>query len=286
MKHRLGRVFENEEDETAPTRGAIIEVLEALGRRSFASARDSLADLATAVAKTKATALTENNRPLADACLVATRYITALKSIVDLWGAISSGQYRSSWDHLQDALRELRWVSEKSEDQDRYWVEALEDQLTPMVGLYPYGLFMSIEVLVKRKHCALCGQPPLSPACEHLPGEIYWGEEAYWIADEIQFLSASLVRDPMDPRCAVEVDDPRAFDGIKVLAEGLDSPLRAFSLVHGTRNASESEFQGLEGAAPCPCGSGTAFERCCQRKEVVEVPHIYIVPSGLLRVEA
>lgn len=209
---------------------------------------------------------------------VLDRYIDFLGVYGLTWLRIIDGKFSVSWQSLQDALSLLRLIKKFSNVN----IDFFENQLLSLEKIYPYGVFMSIGAIVKRIECSICGQDIDSFACCHRRGHLYRGEMACGIIKEIERLDhVSVVEQPEDKRCVVEYDDAgEQFRIVRFLAEQISSKhlsLSAINLVFSKRTDPNPECVNSGRNAPCFCGSGKKFKKCCFDKQFIEHGHVDIV---------
>src|SRR5713101_424936 len=291
MTFRLASVFEREPPVEDLTREALITVFRELASRNFDVAKSHATNLASAAKSLKLDAQKKGDCSFADAAYAASRFLSSVLAMVRMWEEIYADRPRPAWDLLQDSIEGLRWTSQNCEDASRYFVDSFVQQLSGVETMYPFRIFSSIEVIAQRSRCSLCNRPPLSLACPHIPGEVYCGEMALVVHEDLKFLAVSLVPNPDDKRCVIEQFSEGAemhsfsFAAIHALPSNLDSPLRMVSVVRGRRVASKSEFGPLGDLSPCPCLSGKGYSMCCKTRATIEVPHLYVTLGEQISVD-
>lgn len=210
---------------------------------------------------------------------VINRYIDLLLNYGSLWEKITANQFSSSWDSLQNCLDLLRLIKIFS----KINVEFFENQLLKLERLYPYNIFFSIGATVEYFECSICGLDIDSQECIHMRGNLYGGVMANGIARNITELNhVAMVTNPEDKRCVVKYEDSgEQFKLLRFLSSLITSgKLRVSdfgSLLFSKKMRLNPEFIPLGRNAPCFCGSGKKFKKCCISKKYVEGDHVDIV---------
>lgn len=241
----------------------------------FSEGRDQAADLRATLAAAK-----QQDAAGADFLndlFVLDRYVDFLATYGETWQAVIDKRFSDSWVHLQDALDLLR-VIKKFSDID---VAFFEDQLIELENAYPYAMFSSVGMTVSWFKCSLCGQDIDADDCPHIRGELYSGEMAQAVAQDVIGLShVSLLKNPDDKRCVISYGDETAppFNIIRYVSDLVASGTARISdfrgLVFSKRTIPNPEYVELDSSKPCFCGSGVRFDECCVSKASVEIDHV------------
>lgn len=211
------------------------------------------------------------------------RCVGLLTSYLELWDRIVNKEFASSWDSLQDCLDSLRTLKRFLSANGYEPLKCFEIQLRELEKLYPYGLFFSIAATVDSFECSICGEDIDSFDCSHLRGELYRGQIAYGIARNISALDhVAVVTNPADKRCVPQYkNDGEQFKLVRFLSDLICSrkiePLAFGELRFSKRRMKNAEFRKVPRNAPCYCGSGKKFKRCCSTREFVEQDHVDII---------
>ena len=203
------------------------------------------------------------------------------------WGKIVQQEFSDSWNFLQDGLDLLR-ILKKFLIEDAYKrVSFVEHQFKELELLYPYKLFLSVSATYKLAECNLCGKDIDSFECEHQRGELYWGKLAHGIIHTVEQLDhVALVTNPADKRCVVIYsDNAEQFKLVRYLSEllidGRLKPLDFSGLEFSKRKIKNPDFRRLQRNAPCFCGSGKKFKKCCISMEHINVDHVDILAGPM-----
>lgn len=184
----------------------------------------------------KQRAITSKNEPLANAQFVYKSYFQVFCTLSTYLGLLETRKYRSSWTILQDCLDGIKFTGKFLDIDGRKELPDLYKLLEDYESLYPYTLFASSEYIISKSHCSICGKSMQIPSCPHIRGNLYYGEIATEVIDEIQeFQAVCLVPHPEDKRCVIELSDDNRSEEDKFakLVKFLDlhlPPLQRFSV--------------------------------------------------------
>lgn len=156
-------------------------------------------------------------------------------------------------------------------------------------SLYPYTLFASSEYIISKSHCSICGKSMQIPSCPHIRGNLYYGEIATEVIDEIQeFQAVCLVSHPEDKRCVIELSDDNRSEEDKFakLVKFLDlhlPPLQRFSVQSILETREREDITKVGRNQPCSCGSGIKFKKCCGQHLYYQQEKNIITPKSIVR---
>lgn len=238
----------------------------------------------------KTTAINEQNEPLANASLIMSKLFSLYKNFSLYWIQLLEKGYKNSWDSLQDTIDDLIIVSKWTDDRTMFYLDILGSHFKELEKLYPYKVFASVEMVVKKVTCSICGRDVLDFECTHIPANLYWGEMAHTINADIMFQAIALVKHPMDKRCIMEVqgDDRSEIERFKILdyfVSNITNPLTIFSLTEQKRLYLKEPEQKLGRNDKCYCRSGLKYKLCCGKEKYEEGTHLIITPKSTLGLE-
>ena len=144
------------------------------------------------------------NEKLANSTYVVRAFIDFILYYYEYLKNIKNADYQKSWNTLQNCIDTLNILNKYEKNKD-YFV--LNDYMLKIEKLYPYKVFNSIEMKITEEVCSICGASMLKDECDHIRGELYWGERAYGIVHDGALVCVSLVSNPKDKRCVVEIPD-------------------------------------------------------------------------------
>lgn len=238
----------------------------------------------------KEDAIKHQNEKLANAQLVFREYFLLFCGISDYFQLLKEKKYRLSWDVLQDCLDYLRFVGKYVEVGARKEIPSLYELMVSYEQLYPYKCFASSEYIISKSHCSICGKSMQSVSCPHIKGELYWGEIAVEIIDEIQeFQAVCLVSHPEDKRCIIEPPDEqpdsKKYGKLEQFIE-LDLPfLQQFTITSLIETRKRTDIVKVGRNNLCSCGSGKKYKKCCGMNLFYQHERNIVTPGNMVRFE-
>ena len=158
-----------------------------------------------------------NDEILANAQFVFCKYFLLFSHLTSFFDMLADGEYRKSWDRLQDCYDTAIVIGRYVDLSKRWEVPNVIELLLQYEKLYPYVFFLSVEIMIEKSHCSICGNSLSSTECCHRVGKLYWGRLCSEIFDKVQSIpSISLVEHPKDKRCVIEKigNESVRFDGL------------------------------------------------------------------------
>lgn len=226
---------------------------------------------------------------LANAQYVFRHYFLLFCNLGTYFNMIQNKEYRNSWNKLQDCIDEAKRVGKFIEISDRIEIPEILDLLTSYESLYPYSVFSSSEYVITRSHCSICGKSMQSLECHHIKGNLYWGQVAIEMIDDIkEFQAVCLVSHPEDKRLIIELsDDTRTeMEKFQKLNQFLDlgQPfLQNFSVITKIETRMRKDIIMVGRNEPCYCGSGLKFKRCCGKDFYYKHKRNIVIPKKSLK---
>jgi hypothetical protein len=213
----------------------------------------------------KDAAVAKKDETTANGAFLLKVYLVLLKDFIAYHGFLQSGKFAESWDKLQDCMDHVsilkKFMGETPEIQD------IAGHLLAFEGLYPYRLFASSEILASKQTCSICGLSSVDPLCEHVPGELYWGELAFLKNHgQLEIRGIAFVERPQDKRCVMRLDGGELpFNLLEYYLEKVKDPLLRFS-VQIFESYEKKNKRELGRNDPCFCGSGKKYKKCCGKE--------------------
>lgn len=192
---------------------------------------------------------------------------------------MKSGAFYQGWCFLAAVERHLVHLARHHALND-YQLEFIRTQTARFQSLYPYRVFLSPAYVVQERRCGIC-DALITPrkGCAHRKGDIYGGEMCGHRL-RIQITMMSLVDQPVGKERVAFLSDPDSgrlkdydYSVIEYVVAGLASPYHGWNFEWTKRLCSHRHFADVSGDAPCPCGSGRAYEACCLHQAGVTIPH-------------
>jgi len=222
----------------------------------------------------------------ANSAWFASTVIHAYRAFCDAFDLMRSGNYYDAWcllERIEIALDNLERNSQFA-DSD-FKLECLRQRVEAYQSLFPYKLFFSPEMIVRRHECSIC-HADVTPwsDCGHEPGVVYMGQCCYRIARDVELLSISLVTNPVQKYSVIRSVsdengneyDPNNYSQVAFVVSRLTSPFDGWSAHWTQAYHPHALFPGMADDDPCPCGSGITYSNCCRKRPGVIRPHLHV----------
>lgn len=203
--------------------------------------------------------------------IVKNHFLTAYK-------LIKKKDFEGAWYHLERADIELSFLERQTEiDISSFYKKFMLDFIKIMIPryqkLYPYRLFLSREALNKAEKCSICGQRiTIRKKCHHKVGHLYMGESCGYTVTDWELIGVAIVEDPFDKYGYIKpIDQEYNYEMVDSVVSRLKSPYQPWFVEIET--IVRPEFKHIKSNAPCPCGSGKKYKRCCKRTKQTLTEH-------------
>ena len=233
--------------------------------------------------KLKVEAIKEKDEYSANLSFLFKVYYDLIIAISNFWKLCDNADYQDAWSFLQDALGTVRTLNRFIDNESQLSIDKISKYLSQIEILYPYVNFCSIEYITKKMTCSICKRSPYNPECNHITGDLYWGEMAIHVVEEIEGRGLGITKNPADKSCVILMDidknklETSPFKRIHFFIKNSKFPLRDFDLLLTGRKLSRTIYNGWPEESLCPCGSGKKFKDCCFSKEFILTPHYVLV---------
>lgn len=191
---------------------------------------------------------------------------------------LKEGDYKEAWMQLEQVELTVAALKRNSFLPDEFEIELLGRMVERWQSLYPYTVFASPEIIVKRETCSICEQDvdPFAP-CGHERGKVYAGRLCSRLIHEAEVVSVSLVRDPVQKYSVLIPDpDPNDYTRVRYVAERVSGPFSRWNIEQTVAYHDHELFAGWPVEGDCPCRSGRTYRSCCRTKPGVLMPHFMI----------
>lgn len=239
----------------------------------------------------KKQAVSNGNEKFANAQALFRQYFLLFCHLSRYFNTLDTHAYKASWNVLQDCLDDIRFVGRFLDINARKELPDIRELLAKYESLYPYNVFASGEFIIHKSHCSICGQSMQSLACSHIKGNLYYGDIATEIVDEIQEVQAvCLVKHPENKRCIIELTDEKRTEAekfdklIQFLSLGLPH-LQLFSIKTVKEIRTRTDIIKVGRNALCSCGSGRKFKNCCGKKLYYQHERNIVIPENIISFE-
>lgn len=235
-------------------------------------------------------AISINNEQLANAQIVYKNYFRLFCHLASFFDLLDKRKYKLSWDALQDCMDDVKFVGKYLALDARKELPTIYKLLEAYEDLYPFKVFASSEYIISKSHCSICGRSMQSLACPHIKGDLYYGDIAAEVIDEIKEIQAvCLVNHPEDKRCVFELSNDQRSDEEKFyklhqfLLLGLPH-LQMFSIETVMEIREDKHVIKAGRNAPCSCGSGLKFKKCCEKNLFYQHERNIVTPHNIISI--
>lgn len=153
-----------------------------------------------------------NDELLANSSFVFKQYVSLFYSLCKYFTMLGEHDFELSWSKLQDCLDIIYWVKKFTKSDNLLDIGEIYSLLNCYESLYPYNVFISSEIIVKKSHCSICKKRESDLICPHIKGNLYWGELAINVIDDLEFKGFALVTNPLDKRCVVKMIKDKSYN--------------------------------------------------------------------------
>tara|TARA_R110001606_G_scaffold269344_3_gene417958 strand:- start:171 stop:1055 length:885 start_codon:yes stop_codon:yes gene_type:complete len=203
---------------------------------------------------------------------------------------VQSGEYYKAWCNFETAeLASLQLLENPFLDVNQYEVRELFVLISSWQETYPYQVFLSPEFRHKHLECSICNSK-VSPwdDCGHSPGTVYCGRYCHHIVRDVEILSISMVKDPVQKYSVIHTtkdadgNEMEIFEykTVRFVAERITHPFHQFRVVWTRAPHPHELFSDQPESGPCPCKSGRPYRDCCLTGSGVMRPHMQITFLG------
>ena len=233
--------------------------------------------------KLKVEAIKEKDEYSANLSFLFKVYYDLIIAISNFWKLCDNADYQDAWSFLQDALGTVRTLNRFIDNESQLSIDKISKYLSQIEILYPYVNFCSIEYITKKMTCSICKRSPYDPECNHIAGDLYWGEMAANVVEEMEGRGLGITKNPVDKRCVILMDidknklETSPFKLIHFFITNSKFPLRDFDLLLTERKLSRTFYNSRPEQSLCPCGSGKKFKDCCFNNKFIFNPHYKLI---------
>ena len=153
-----------------------------------------------------------NDELLANSSFVFKQYLSLFYSLCEYFSMLEKYDFELSWSKLQDCLYIIYWVKRFTKSDNLLDIRKIYSLLDCYESLYPYTVFISSEIIVKKSYCSICKKRESDLNCPHIKGNLYWGELALNVVDDMDFKGFALVTNPLDKRCVVKMIKDKSYN--------------------------------------------------------------------------
>ena len=147
-------------------------------------------------------------------------------------------------------------------------IEYIKETLDKFEVLFPYHLFCSREMLIKKSKCSICGEiSSIRNFCGHIPGKVYNGDYCSKIILDADWICIAIVENPVD-KYSIMTPENKEYDYscINTLIKNLDNPYEKFTLKKHKIYVNKPKQKRND---PCWCQSGKKYKKCHLEKDTI-----------------
>lgn len=218
----------------------------------------------------KRTAQTDGDKPCANYLWALEQLVEIHKQFVGMYTLLRLAKYYEAWCVAAKVEISLHFLSSNSTEV----FETVKD-LGAMVGqlqsLYPYRVFASYVMEIKKEACTICGRErSIKHFCGHRVGRVYNGDLCLNEVKEASFKGVDIVENPVNKYSVLfpSVDGKQKDHYDYTLIAGLmnywSRPFQHWSYEIKNIFKCPDEFPDLHDDDSCPCGSAQTYAECCK----------------------
>lgn len=152
-------------------------------------------------------------------------------------------------------------------------VKDLYDEIVCLQGLYPYKIFSSYVMRIKKERCSICNQiRSIRNDCGHRRGHVYNGVFCCNIVEECELKGIDIVDNPVHKYAVLftqskdgESEDRYDYSLVEGLMQYWQKPFQHWTYDIKHIHKPLADFPGLTDYDYCPCGSGMKYGECCKQ---------------------
>lgn len=192
------------------------------------------------------------------------------KIFVEIFNLLKDADYYNTWCKAEEVeiccnnlRRNFPYVTA---------TDSIYNTITNLQALYPYKLFSSYEIIIKKERCSICNQVrSLRNDCGHRRGYVYNGKFCRNIVEECALKGIAVVDNPVHKYAVLfpTIDDNRQQDNydyflVESLMKYWQRPFQkwSYNIVHTHKPI--TDFPKLTKNDYCPCASGKKYSECCK----------------------
>lgn len=221
-------------------------------------------------------------------CWLAITALEIIKGYKEAFVLLKSRKYKAGWDLLEKIEINLENIEFNDIKLNKYpALGKISETISKYQELFPYRVFASPEILNKKVECTICGGD-MNPfgSCKHIPGRVYNGELCVTQVKEAEFISISMVANPVQKFSAVydDIENPEKYKLLEYLMPVLEDEQTPWDFEIITKYHPHSTIK-VGRNEKCPCLSGKKFKHCCRNNsEGIKYPHYeFILPDHIVK---
>lgn len=229
----------------------------------------------------KEQAIKEHNEVLANKLWYLNSILNIQKSYISMFNLLKNNiynDYEKAWNLREQIDIALSYHRDKDYyDKNFAQLQFINYIIKNIKPLFPYKLFSSREMIIKKEVCSICGKTrSIRNDCGHELGKVYMGELCYNIVEDAELKGIAIVENPEDEYTILKIDDKKFnYEVLELLMSGLNSPYDRWNLIK--TKIKKDEYKKVGRNEKCPCNSGKKYKKCCLLTGNDFIPHYDIV---------
>lgn len=203
---------------------------------------------------------------------VAESIIEIHQQFVETFELLRVERYYDAWCKAEQVEIMIQNLAHNSQEGFEN-VKDINAMVWHLQSLYPYKLFASYVMHVKKETCSICGQErSLRNFCCHRIGKVYNGELCCNIVTEAELKGIDIVENPVHKYSVLFISDAEGshdyydYTLLAGLMKYWSKPFQHWRYEVRSIFKQKTEFPGLTNESYCPCGSGKFYGECCGAK--------------------
>jgi hypothetical protein len=205
----------------------------------------------------KIKAVKKNDEYCANCSFLLKTNFALIFNIAKFWKYCEEYDYNEAWIYLQNALDETRFSLKFLDNNCKDEIIKTFEYLSIIEKLFPYQLFNSTAIEDVEVKCSICNKSPFDPECNHIEGELYWGEPVFNIVTKIGRPNHVLIcPNPMDKRCIIYIKydqnhpEESPFAHVYYFIKKSGRPLKHFKYKISEKQIRRSTYENNSGSDP------------------------------------
>jgi hypothetical protein len=282
-KYNLNLIDRKKYSEYVYFNSYIKEIFNLINQKEFQTVEIKIKKIQLILKKLKKRSISDRDEVSSNIFYLSELYLLLFLEINKFWKLLIIKNYDNSWIFLQNGLMFIDRLKKFITFDETNMILIIENYLLNFEKLYPYVYFFSDEIIYHKRLCSICKKNPLDISCNHIEGELYWGEQAIYLKLEVKIVSFSLVKNPANKRLIVvpqknECIRESQYRIIDFAINYLEKPFQFFELKYEKRKKPRKFYEKLNKEDLCPCNSNNKFMNCCWYNKEIINPHIKINP--------
>lgn len=204
------------------------------------------------------------------------------RDYVNIYELLKNKNYFEGWCEIEQVLISNKYLIQNFPEENRN-TEFVSSHLIKLQLLFPYRLFLSTVMCIKKETCSICGSE-ISPwsNCGHIPGKIYNGQLCLKVAKDFEILGADIVLKPEHKYAVLFAQDDMGhridnydYSYVDTLIKCWKYPFQNWELTMEELYINPSPT--IKDADPCPClRSFLTYAECCKKRPGI-LSHRFII---------